>query len=120
MRFRTVLFATLLLILAEVSMIPCVFSQALTVTSPDHKISLSFDLKSLSAPYASDQRAYYRVSYEGTPVLTDSPLGLDFLGAPALNHDFSIQSSSMASHDSSWQDRINDNLTVRDHYNQLT
>jgi alpha-glucosidase len=120
MRFRTVLFATLLLILAEVSIIPRAFSQALTVTSPDHKISLSFDLKSLSAPYASGQRAYYRVSYEGTPILTDSPLGLDFVGAPDLDRDFSIQSSRMASHDSSWQDRINDNLTVRDHYNQLT
>ncbi len=120
MRFRTVLLATLLVILVEVSIIPRAFSQALTVASPDNKISLSFDLKSLPAPYASGQRAYYRVTYQGNPVLTDSPLGLDFVGAPALNHDFSIQSSSMASHDSSWQDRINDNLTVRDHYNQLT
>lgn len=95
-------------------------AQALTVTSPDGKLTLSFGLKSLPAPYAPSERPYYRVSFEGRDVLTDSPLGLMFDSAPALDHDLTVKSSSTDSHDSSWEDPINDNRTVRDHYNELT
>ncbi|MGH9469869.1 MAG: glycoside hydrolase family 97 protein [Terriglobia bacterium] len=97
------------------------FPQAtLTVTSPNHKLSVSLELKSLSAPYAPGQRAYYTVAYEGRRLLTDSPLGLKFAGAPALDHGFVASAPVMVSYDSSWRDRLNDRLVVRDHYNQLT
>jgi alpha-glucosidase len=95
-------------------------AQALTVTSPDRKITVTFEVKSLSNPYKAGERAYYRVSYQGGPVLADSPLGLQFAGAPPLDHDFAVSGTATASHDSSWQDQINDNFTVVDHYNQLT
>jgi alpha-glucosidase len=95
-------------------------AQALSMTSPDRKITVVFELKALPNPYKSGERAYYRISYEGRRVLADSPLGLKFVGAPALDHDFAISGSSTVSHDSSWQDRINDNRLVHDHYNQLT
>jgi len=95
-------------------------AQVLTVKSPDGKLDMSFGMKSLPAPYALGERPYYRVSFEGRDVLTDSPLGLVFDGAPALDHDLTLKSSSTDSHDSSWEDRINDNHTVRDHYNELT
>jgi alpha-glucosidase len=94
-------------------------SQTLSVSSPNGNIAVRFELKSLSTPYKSGERPYYRVSYEGRPILADSPLGLRFAGAPPLDHGFAISSSATASHDSPWQDRINDNRTVRDHYNQL-
>lgn len=93
-------------------------ARPLTVTSPDGKLSASFELK--GAPNASGNRAYYRVDYAGRTVLVDSPLGIEFAGAPALNHNFAIVSTSMTSHDSSWRDRINTDLVVRDKYNQLT
>ena len=95
-------------------------TQALTVKSPDGKLVLTFSLKSLSAPYAPGERPYYRVSFDGLDMLTDSPLGLMFDGAPALDHDLVVKSSSTDSHDSSWENTINDNRTVRDHYNELT
>ncbi|HKS95638.1 MAG TPA: glycoside hydrolase family 97 protein, partial [Terriglobia bacterium] len=97
-----------------------VFAQGLTVTSPDRNLSLTFSLKSLRRPYALGERAYYRVTYKGRVVLTDSPLGLELYGAPPLDHDFRVTSSGIETHDSSWRDRINDNLVVRDRYNQLT
>ncbi|MGH9400715.1 MAG: glycoside hydrolase family 97 protein [Terriglobia bacterium] len=93
-------------------------AQNLTVTSPDGKLQLSFALKSL--PSASGERAYYRVSYAGQAVLADSPLGLEFKGAPPLDRGFAIEGTNMISRDSSWRDRINDNLIVRDQYHQLT
>jgi alpha-glucosidase len=95
-------------------------TQTLTLSSPDHNISIGFELKSLSPPYQPGERAYYRISYKGAPIIADSPLGLKFVGEPALDRDFAISGSVAASQDSSWQDRINDNRTVRDHYNQLT
>ncbi|MGH9398168.1 MAG: glycoside hydrolase family 97 N-terminal domain-containing protein, partial [Terriglobia bacterium] len=67
-------------------------AQKLTVTSPDGKLQLSFALKSL--PYASGERAYYRVSYAGQAVLADSPLGIEFEDAPSLDHGFVIESTS--------------------------
>ncbi len=94
--------------------------RSLTVTSPDHRLSLTFELESLPKPYAAGQRMYYRVSYNGNPVLNDSPLGLEFKNAAALDHDLAVTGTSRSTQDSTWQDRINDQLNVRDHYNQLT
>jgi alpha-glucosidase len=95
-------------------------ADSLTVTSPDRRLAASFAVKNLPAPYASGSRPYYSVTFAGQPLLADSPLGLVFDGAPALDHDLVITGSSTDSHDSSWEDLINDNRTVRDHYNQLT
>ncbi|HEY6291327.1 MAG TPA: glycoside hydrolase family 97 protein [Terriglobia bacterium] len=95
-------------------------AQVLTVKSPDGKLVVSFSVKSLPPPYQPGSRPYYSVSFEGEPLLADSPLGLQFDGAPALDHDLSVAGSSTDSHDSSWEDPINDNRTVRDHYNELT
>lgn len=93
-------------------------AQPLTVTSPDGKLAVGFELKHL--PSATGERACYRVSYAGQPVLVDSPLGIKFAGAPALDHDFAIVGAAVISHDSSWRDPINTDLNVRDRYHQLT
>jgi alpha-glucosidase len=95
-------------------------AQALTVKSPDGKLALAFSLKSLPAPYAPGERPYYRVWFEGRDLLADSPLGLEFDGTAAFNSALRLTGSSTASHDSSWEDTINDNRTVRDHYHELT
>ena len=91
----------------------------LTVASPDGKVVISFALKSNPQPYLPGERAYYRVSYGGVPVLPDSPLGLDFEGAPALDHDFEITGTDRHSHDDSWTNRFGAQREVPDHYNQL-
>ena len=57
---------------------------ALSVRSPDGALAVLFELKSNPAPYLPGIRAYYRVTDKGKTLLKDSPLGLDFLGAPPL------------------------------------
>ncbi len=94
--------------------------QPLTLFSPNHHLSVTFGLRSLPKPYEAGERMYYRVSYNGKPVLADSPLGLEFAGASALDRDLTVDRTSMESYDSTWQDRINDELNVRDHYHQLS
>ena len=92
----------------------------LSVASPDGKVVISFALKSNPQPYLPGERAYYRVSYGGVPVLTDScPLGLDFEGAPALDHDFEITGTDRHSRDDSWTNRLGAQREIPDHYNRL-
>ena len=94
-------------------------AEALTVTSPDGKVEIAFALKSNLQPYLPGERPYYRISYQRAPVLTDSPLGLDFEGAPALDHDFKIAGKEYQSHDDTWTNRFGAQRNVPDHFNQL-
>jgi len=91
----------------------------LSVASPDGKVVISFALKSNPQPYLPGERAYYRVSYGGVPVLTDSPLGLDFEGAPTLDHGFEITGTDRHSRDDTWTNHFGALRDVPDHYNQL-
>ena len=50
----------------------------------------------------------------------DSPLGLDFKGAPPLDHDFEIVGTDRQSHNETWQNAFGARRNVPDHYNQLT
>jgi len=91
----------------------------LSVTSPDGNLSVTFEVKSNPQPYLPGERAYYRVSYKGKVVLTDSPLGLDFKGQAALERGFEVTGSQQASHNSEWTNVFGDVRNVRDNYNQL-
>ena len=95
-------------------------AELLAVSSPDGKLAISFSLKTNPQPYLPGARAYYRVSYQGTPILTDSPLGLDFLGANPLDQDFEVVATDRQSHDSTWENPFGAKRTVPDRYNQLT
>jgi alpha-glucosidase len=92
----------------------------LRVSSPDGRLTVTFEVKSNGQPYLPGARAYYRLSYRGKTVLKDSPLGLDFKGQPALDHGFEITGSRRTSHDSTWTNRFGAVRNVRNHYNQLT
>lgn len=94
-------------------------ADALSVASPDGNLVISFSLKSIPQPYLPGERAYYRVSYKGTPVLTDSPLGLDFEGASPLDHDFEITGTDRHSRDNLWVNPFGAQREVPDHYHQL-
>jgi alpha-glucosidase len=95
-------------------------SGPLIVTSPDGNIEISLQLKANSQPYLSGERAYYRVSYKGQQVLSDSPLGLDFKDSKPLDQDFAIVGSDLQSQDSTWENPLGAKRKVPDHYNQLT
>ena len=53
-------------------------------------------------------------------MLTDSPLGLDFKGGPALDQDFEITGTDRQAHDSAWENDFGPKRKIRDHYNELT
>ncbi len=94
-------------------------ADALTVSSPDGKIVVTFELKSNPQPYLPGERAYYRVASEGKRILADSPLGLDFAGARPLDHDFEIVDMDRHVHDDLWTNPFGALRSVRDRYNQL-
>jgi alpha-glucosidase len=94
--------------------------EPLAVSSPDGNLTISFALKTNPQPYLPGKRAYYRVTYKGTLVLTDSPLGLDFLGAKPLAESFEVVSTDRQSRHTTWEDHFGAKRTVPDHYNQLT
>ncbi len=95
-------------------------SSTLSVASPDGKLNIEFELKSNPQPYLPGERIYYRVSFQGSTLLADSSLGLDFKEAPALDHDFEVVSSDRESHDSTWETIVGAQRTIPDHYNELT
>ncbi len=90
------------------------------VTSPDGNVRVTFELKSILQSYLRGERPYYRVSYKGLPVLADSPLGLDFIGAATYDVDFEIAGTDRQSHDSTWENPFGAKRRIRDLYNQLT
>ena len=95
-------------------------AEPLQVTSPDSNVIVAFELKSNPQPYLPGERPYYRVSCKGQPILTDSPLGLDFKGGRPLDQNFEIVKTGLATHDDRWENAFGDRRFVRDHYNQLT
>jgi alpha-glucosidase len=117
--FISLIVVTTALLLSLVPVHSARAADDLTVASPDGKVAISFALKSNPQPYLPGVRAYYRVSYKGVLVLTDSPLGLDFEGAPPLDHDFEITGTDRHSRDETWTNRLGALREVPDHYNQL-
>jgi alpha-glucosidase len=95
-------------------------SGPLSIISPDGNLKVEFELKANPQPYLPGVRAYYRISYKGIQALKDSPLGLDFVGARAMDRDFEITGSDRQSHNDTWEDAFNVQRRVPDHYNQLT
>lgn len=113
----SVLITALLSVLMAIR--PARAAGGLSLASPDGRLVILFALKSNPQPYLPGVRAYYRVSYAGMPVLTDSPLGLDLEGAPPLDHDFEITGTDRQSHNDTWTNSFGARRQIPDHYNQL-
>jgi len=94
-------------------------SGALAVSSPDGSLTIALSIVSKPQPYLPGDRLYYRVAYKGTPVLDDSPLGLDFLDGPALDRDFGVLAVTKRSNDSTWENAFGAKRTVPDTYNEI-
>jgi alpha-glucosidase len=117
--FSRLLFATTCFIFILVSTPSARAADALSVTSPNGNLVISFALKSNPQPYLPGMRAYYRITYRGVAALTDSPLGLDFDGASPLDHDFEIIDTDQHSHADAWTNPFGAQRNIPDHYNQL-
>jgi alpha-glucosidase len=116
-------FPALLLILALGLFASCGRTAVMTplaLSSPDGSLTVSFSVKANPQPYLPGLRAYYSVTYRGAQVLDDSPLGLDFAGAPPLDKDFEVTASARQVHDSTWENTFGAVRVVRDHYSEMT
>lgn len=134
MNVKRLLAVTAGLFLVGVSFSTLRAAEPLEVSSPDGKVTISFAVKANPAPYAPGERAYYRVSYKGTPILTDSPLGLTFrterqsgpplemtlAGPSPLDQDFEIVATDRKSQDVTWENRFGAQRNIPDRYNELT
>ncbi len=95
-------------------------SESLAVTSPNGNLAIALSLEAKPQPYLTGERAYYRVTYKGSSVLADSPLGLDIQGADPLEKDLEVVSTDKRSHDSDWENAFGTKRVVPDRYNELT
>jgi alpha-glucosidase len=91
----------------------------LGVSSPDGTLTIALSIASKPQPYLPGERLYYRVAYKGAPVLADSPLGLDLLGAPALDRDLEVLGVEKRSNGSVWENAFGAQRTVPDKYNEI-
>ncbi|HMD97395.1 MAG TPA: glycoside hydrolase family 97 protein [Terriglobia bacterium] len=94
--------------------------EPLVLASPDDNLQVAFELKSNPAPYLPGERPYYRVSYKGAPVLTDSPLGLDFIDMRPMDRDFELLHTARDFHDETWENPFGTARQVRNHYHELS
>lgn len=90
-------------------------ASALEVKSPDGKVVVTFALKDVGTARACP---FYRVAYQGRPVLADSRLGLELEGG-ALNEGLSVVRQAFSQEDATWRPVCAERETIRDHYNQL-
>lgn len=89
----------------------------LTVTSPNGEVTVGFGLGRRNDLGGSP---VYRVTYRGRSVFTDSPLGLDFVSGPALDHDFEAIGTSRRSNSTMWDNPFGAKRVVPDRYRELT
>lgn len=92
-------------------------SQDATVSSPNGEVHIAFSLR--GGATTAGGTPHYRVSYRGRPVLVDSPLGLDFAGASALDQ-MEVIGTARQRRDSTWENLLGAKRLVPDKYHELT
>lgn len=111
------LFTSILLLSAALRASELPPPQPLVVSSPNGAVKITV---SLHGGTTTSGTPTYRVTYRGKPVITDSPLGLDFAGADALDRDLEVSSVARQGHDSTWENRFGAKRWIPDRYQQLT
>jgi len=86
--------------------------QTQTVSSPNGKLTLTFNLTATGAPM-------YQLSFSGKPVILASALGLELKDQPALTQGFSTSSVSSGGRDETWDPVWGEVKTIRNHYKEL-
>jgi len=100
-------------LLISATLVSSASAEETSVSSPNGKISARFSVTDKGAPQ-------YSVSYDGSPVILDSQLGLKLKDGSSLAEGFTIASTSTDSHDETWKPFVGERSEVRDHYNELT
>jgi len=91
-----------------------------SVSSPNGQIQIFADVKNLLEPYPVGDRLYYSVEYNGSPLLLDSPIRLDFEKTGSFATDLEIVQTETRTHESTWEPVWGTEKKIRDHFNELT
>ncbi|MDR1552651.1 MAG: glycoside hydrolase family 97 protein [Prevotellaceae bacterium] len=87
-------------------------SKEIIVFSPNGNIFAAFEIK--------DGKPYYRIAKNDKQIIDFSQLGFDLNGENALNKNFTIKSTSESSFDQTWEQPWGEEISVRNHCNELT
>ncbi|WP_316838504.1 glycoside hydrolase family 97 protein [Pedobacter gandavensis] len=85
------------------------------ILSPDKKIALTIYTSS-----KNEQRLSYSIAYKGSPVIANSPLGLEFEHEKPLATDLSIVSVKEKNKKENWKPVYGEKDSYLDHYKELT
>lgn len=86
-------------------------TQAQTITSPDGKLNLQFELK--------DSVPVYSLSYDGKPIINESRLGLTVADGPSFIKGFGVKDYIISSFNENWQPVLGEVKSINNNYNQL-
>ncbi len=93
---------------------------ATVVSSPNNRIQITVEVKENLEPYPAGKRLYYSATFDGKPLLLDSPFRLDFKGAPPLARDLEITADKRRTIDDTWQPVWGTRKQIRNHANEIT
>lgn len=92
-----------------------VTAPALELKSPDGKVVVHFDLKTIAETPGCP---FYGVRYQGQTVLADSRLGLELRDGSLADH-FKITGEQTGKSDSTWKPVLGEREVIRDRFNQM-
>ncbi len=87
-------------------------NQVASVASPGKTLTVNFYLSSTGEPV-------YKVYHKGKELVTDSRLGFELKGQPALANGFALVSAKTSRFDETWEQPWGEERFIRNHYNQL-
>ncbi len=90
----------------------CGTAQKHTVSSPNGRVSLTFDVR--------EGTPHYAVQYDGTPVIESSGLGIRLKGGKPLNSEFRAQDASVEDVDLIWEPVWGTRSKVENRYQELS
>jgi len=90
----------------------CVQKEGFSVTSPNGKVSVLFDIL--------EGVPHYSVSYDGVEVILPSSLGFTFKDSPPIDKDLKMFGTERNTFDKTWKPVWGKRSEVRNFYNQLT
>jgi alpha-glucosidase len=105
---KKLIFPVLVLLLVSCNRHP----KIITVSSPDHKIKISFSL--------IKGKPYYEVRAENQIIIKQSSFGFEFQKQAELNDSFCIEGLEKTSFDEVWKPACGTDSMIRNHYNEAS
>ena len=84
---------------------------AQTITSPDGRLSITFEL--------ADSTPYYSLSFNGNPIIKKSKLGLTVANGESFLQGFGVKDYNTSEFNENWSPVLGEYKSISNHYKQL-